>query len=237
MHQTQSETAMHLAETAVTDAQAAGNEHSLAVALHMRGITHVQDMEAAHADFEASFERFDAIGDALWAGNVQNSLGQTDLQMGDFASARKHLAAAYDASVALDNRLALPGILAGFGVTSLLDGDARAAVAYFVEAFLASRATDSIFTVVESALGVAISVGALGRVRDAAMVHGVCDAWAHRLHHVLAPAHAMWREHEHARLRSELGDVAFDIAYEEGYELEPATFSALLRTFAADTSA
>src|SRR6185503_7875137 len=103
-----------------SDAYAAADDHRVAVALHMRAITLMpRDVVAASADFEESLRRFHAIGDGLWHGNVLNSLAENALAAGDLVLARQRLESAYESATALDNRVVLPGILAGLAVVAL----------------------------------------------------------------------------------------------------------------------
>ena len=106
-------------------------------------------------------------------------------------------------------------------------GSPPAARQHFFDSLETARVTDVRLYLDGSLLGLALATSAIGETTVAATLHGVADAQCERAGRVLEVLEAGLRDRDHARLRADLGDAEFDVAYRRGHTLSPADGIAL----------
>jgi tetratricopeptide (TPR) repeat protein len=207
---------LSLVDEALPVARKLGDPRPAAIILNHKGCA----LDGIGEDGRASFEESAALcrlsGDRRGAAAGFGNIGVAALYAGDLEAASQRFAEAVEVFEALGERRGLALCTLNAGFVEYLKGDQKAACQRFREGLDTARRIGARPLVAYAILGRALSATASGDVRRAATMHGVFDAIFNELGAAVEPLEARLRDDDHARLRTRVGDDAFDDAYNQG---------------------
>jgi ATP/maltotriose-dependent transcriptional regulator MalT len=187
-----------------------------------------RDPAGAGGDVAAALRLFREAGDRLHVGVMLSNLSDYELWTGDLDAARRHLAESLDIARALNNRYgAVHGTL-NLGLAEYLGGSLGAAEALFTESLDVARRMGMKAQIAYSLLGLAMAGRGGADPGWSARLHGAADQALADLGHSLEPVEARLADLDRQRLRTAMGDGAFDAEYTVGRALDPAQVLATL---------
>ncbi len=186
------------------------------------------DLDAAFADNQEVLTLSRAAGDNYRLALTLANLGVYELAAGELGAARAHLQEATTLADNLGYQNMSVGLLQNLGLVDLVDADPGNARRLFLGSLDTARITGVKSSYVHAALlGLALAAGADGDPAVAATLHGVADEQYEQAGRVFEAAEGGLRDRDHARLRTRLGDAAFEAAYRHGRTLSQADAIAL----------
>src|SRR5262249_39635875 len=151
------------------------------------------------------------------------NLGIYELAAGEPGAARRHLQEAITLADDLGYLNMSVGLQQNLGLVDLIDADPRSARRRFLTSLDTARATGTRSSYFHAALlGLALAAGADGDPAVAATLHGIADEHYEQAGRAFEAAEGALRDRDHARLRTRLGDAAFEAAYARGRTLSQA---------------
>ena len=230
LHQGQPAAGIRLAESGLGLARRLGDLHLTARLLSARAsVNHAEgDHESAARDTGEALSLFRQAGDQLQTGQMLGNLGYHELSTGDLDAARSHLAEALDISRALNDRFAAVYQTFNLGLAELLGGSPEAAGALFAESLDVARHTGMRAQVAYALIGLALVGWGGADPGWLAQVHGTAEQALANLGEALEPLEARLAAQDRQRLRTVMGDRAFEAEYAAGRTLDPAQVLAAL---------
>jgi DNA-binding CsgD family transcriptional regulator/tetratricopeptide (TPR) repeat protein len=224
LRQGQPGAARPLIESGLSLAHRLGDPHLTARVLSTRLYATCIDGDPADATQDAveAVRLFRQAGDRLKAGAILGNLGYVQLSAGNLNAARGYLTEALDIARALDDR---DGIVYGslnLGLAHYLDGSLDAAGALFAESLGLARRMGMKRQVAYPLIGLALA-GHGGASRGwAARLHGAADQALAELGETIDPLEGRLADLDRQRLRTVMGDAAFEAEYTAGRTLDLA---------------
>jgi len=235
LRQGQPGAALPLIEQGLGLAHRLGEPHLAARLLSVRShAEYVEDDPAGAArDTAESLRLFRQAGDRLQVGALLGNLGNYELSAGDLQAARRHLAESLDIARALNDRDGIVYETFNLGLAEYLDGSPGAAEALFAESLNLARCMGMRANAAYALIGLALAARGGADPGWSARLHGAADQVLAELGHALQPLEARLADLDRQRLRTAMGDEAFEAAYTAGRTLDPAR----VLTSATDTAA
>jgi predicted ATPase/DNA-binding CsgD family transcriptional regulator len=230
MHQGQPAAGIRLAESGLGLARRLGDLHLTARLLSARAsVNHTGgDHESAARDTGEALSLFRQAGDQLQTGQMLGNLGYHELSAGDLDAARGHLAEALGISRALNDRFATVYQTFNLGLAEFLGGSPEAAGALFAESLDVARHTGMRAQVAYALIGLALVGWGGADPGRLARLHGAAEQALASLGEALEPLEARLAAQDRQRLRTAMGDQAFEAEYAAGRTLDPAQVLAAL---------
>jgi predicted ATPase/class 3 adenylate cyclase/DNA-binding CsgD family transcriptional regulator len=178
------------------------------------------DPLAARADHEEALRLHRVLSNLQGIAAVENDLGDLAIHEGDITGAREHLQESLSASRQVGDESTTAIATVNLGLVEYLDGNALRARDACLDGLVIGRRIGSRVAVSYALLGLALAATAAGEPRSAARLHGALDRSVEQLNPLLfEPTEVELRDADLARLRTELGDAAFEEARERGCEM------------------
>ena len=209
------DSALPLIEEGLGLARRLGEPHLTARLLAARAFA--VDVEGDHAaaarDAAESLRLYRQAGDRLQVGTMAGNLGYAELSLGDLDSARTHLLESLDIARALNDQYGVVYDTFNLGLAEYLNGSLDAAEALFTESLdLATRLRMTASTAY-ALIGLAMADTSQARTSRSARLHGAADQALAELGETLEPLERGLRDRDCQRLRSAMGNQAFDAEY------------------------
>ena len=213
--------ALPLIEEGLALARQLGEPHLTARLLAARAFA--VDIEGEHAaaarDAAESLRLYRQAGDRLQVGTMAGNLGYVELSLGALDSAREHLHESLDIARALDDQYGVVYDTFNLGLAECLNGSLNAAEALFTESLdLATRMRMTASTAY-ALIGLAMADTSGTRTSRSARLHGAADQALAVLGETLEPLERGLCDHDCQRLRSTMGQKAFEAEYATGKSL------------------
>jgi non-specific serine/threonine protein kinase len=224
VRQGQPRAALPLIEEGLGLARGLGEPHLTARLLSSRGYaTNVAgDAAAAARDAAEAVRLCRQAGDRLQLGTMLSNLSDFELLAGDLDAARRHLAEALDIARSLNARDSTVIGTFNLGLAEYLGGSPGAAEALFAESLALARRLGMKRHAAYALIGLAL-VGRGGADPGwSARLHGVADQALADLGHALQPLEGRLADLDRQRLRTAMGEAAFDAEYTAGRGLDLA---------------
>jgi predicted ATPase len=211
---------LELTGEALALAQATADPHLTAVLLIERGSSPQLGHEERASANEMSLELSRRAGNKVLLLRTVNNLGYLEIEAGEISSARLRLTEGVRIAREIGDRRGLSFNSCTLGFASYLaDADADARTMFDESLAIAQRDDDQLM-VAYAHLGLALVASRAGDARAAATLHGAADAVHDRLGTRFDSLESGLRDADLARLRTSLGDAAFQTAYDAGYTPE-----------------
>jgi predicted ATPase/class 3 adenylate cyclase/DNA-binding CsgD family transcriptional regulator len=240
LHQGKPVDALPLIEQGQDLARRLGDPH-LAARLHSARAyaTNFQgDHAGAARDYLRSLQLYRQTGDQRAVGQLLANLGNAELSAGDLDAARRHLAESLDIARTLNNRYGIPFAASNLGLAEYLCNSLGAAEALFAETLDVAIRTGVKRHTAYALIGLALTSHGRADPGWSARLHGAADQALEDQGHALEPLEARLADVDRQRLRTVMGDAAFEAEYAAGRTLDPAeVLSALGRKDAAQVQA
>lgn len=214
--------AISMATEAVELATQVSETHLLARAYDVRAAARQeQDPDMARSDYKRALSYCESSADHEGHASTLNNLAVLELEQGRYDAARSHFARGLQVARQTHSVGILPYLEYGRGMADVLDGDALAAEAAFVNVLGLARHTGQRSLIAYAALGIAVTSAGPGTGRQlrAAVLHGAADALFEELRETPEPIEARLRERALGILRTRLGDQ-FEKQYAVGWHLQ-----------------
>jgi len=217
-------TALPLIEQGLELARRLGEPHLAARLLSARSHTAyvAGDPAGAARDTAEALRLFRQAGDRLQAGALLGNLGNYELSEGDLDAARRHLAESLDIARALNDRDGIVYETFNLGLAEYLDGSPGAAEVLFAESLELARRMGMRANAAYALIGLALAARGGADPGWSARLHGAADQALAELGHALQPLEARLADLDRQRLRTAMGDGAFDAEYATGRSLDVA---------------
>lgn len=204
------------AERCVALAREAGDPGWLAWPLAVLGnMLMLLDRSRARATFDEGLRWARIAGPIGEIGTLLNDLARLDEREGDLDAALRRLTEALEVCRRASNRFNEPVIYCNLGFVRYRLGDPAAAAAFLASASQAAR-YGAIPMLATSLVGLALCQSAAGDAPGAARLHGMANAIAAAVGEDPDDDEVALIDGDLARLRAELGDRAFEEAYDAG---------------------
>jgi predicted ATPase/class 3 adenylate cyclase/DNA-binding CsgD family transcriptional regulator len=230
LHQGQPGAALLVIEQGLGLARRLGEAYLTARLLSARAFA--ADVEGDHAgaarDAAESLRLFRQAGDRLGMGQMLGNLAYYELSAGDLDAARRHLAESHDIARPLNDRYSIVHTTFHLGLAEYLGGSPGAAEALFAESLDLARRTGMRAMMAYALIGLALAGRGGADSGWSAWLHGAADQALADLGHVLQPLEERLAGLDRQRLRTAMGDGAFDAAYAAGRALHLAQVLAAL---------
>jgi tetratricopeptide (TPR) repeat protein len=210
------------AEEGLRVARSIGDPHLVARLLLAWGTAPSLSLADRVRAFEEGFELFRQAGDRTRCGRCLANQAYWELNGGQIAAARTHMAAAVAVAKEMRDQWGECGYGLNLGLAAHLDGDDAEAKAIFRECLRVAEQIGVPVWAAYAQLGLALVASRAGDPRAAATLHGAADAINERLGTRFESLEAGLREADIAGLRDTLGEPAYHMAYEEGHSAEAA---------------
>jgi predicted ATPase/class 3 adenylate cyclase/DNA-binding CsgD family transcriptional regulator len=216
-------------DQAVALARTTGDRLLIAYVLGHRAVFKGEDgdLDAAFADHQEILTLSRAAGDNYRLAITLANVGIDELAAGELRAARAHLAEASMLAEDLGYQHLSEGVRENLGFVDLIDAEPGNARRLFTDILATARITGVMSYVHGALLGLALAAGADGDPTVAATLHGVADEQYEQAGRAFVAIEAGLRDRDHARLRAELGEAAFEVAYRHGRSLGQADAIAL----------
>ena len=216
-------------DNAVGLARAAGDPRLIAYILGRRAVfqSEAGNLDAAFADNQEAITLSRAAGDNYRLATTLANLAIDEYATGKLGAARAHLQEASTLADNLGYQNLSAGLRQNLGLVDLIDGQPHSARRHFLDSLDTARVTGVTSYVHGALLGLALAAGADGDPTTAATLHGVADEHYEQAGRAFEALEAGLRDHDHARLRTTLGDAAFEAACARGRTLSQADAIAL----------
>ena len=176
----------------------------------------------AAADAAEALRLFRRAGDRQHVATLLGNLGNYELSTGDLDAARIHLSEALNICRALNHRDGIAYQTLNLGLAEYLGGSTATAGSLFAESLELTRRMGIKALNAYALLGAAL-VGHSGTDPAwSARLHGAADQALADLGRILEPLEAQLAALDRQRLRTAMGDEAFDAEYAEGRTLDLA---------------
>jgi predicted ATPase/DNA-binding CsgD family transcriptional regulator len=159
-------------------------------------------------------------GDRHQVGQILGNLGNYELSAGDLDAARHHLAESLDIARVLGNRYGAVHQTFNLGLAEYLAGSPEAAEALFTESLDLARRAGTRLQVAYTLIGLALTSRGGADPGWSARLHGAADQALAELGGALEPLEGRLAGLDRQRLRTALGDEAFDGEYAAGRTLD-----------------
>jgi predicted ATPase/class 3 adenylate cyclase/DNA-binding CsgD family transcriptional regulator len=221
-------------DEAVGLARATGDPRLLAEVLGRRAVckVHVGDLDAGLADLEETLTLSRATEDNYRLASTLANLGVNRFAAGELPAARAYLQEACMLADSRGYQNLSAGLRENLGFVDLMDADPRSARRLFLDILNTARITGIKPYVLGAILGLALAAGADGDPAVAVTLHGVADELHEQAGRAFEAIEVGLRDRDRARLRTRLGDAAFEAAYRHGRTLSQADAIALATTTA-----
>ena len=223
------DTALPLIEEGLGLARRLGEPHLTASLLAVRAFA--VDVEGDHAgaarDCAESLLLYRQVGDRLQVGTMVGNLGYAELSLGDLDSARRHLLESLDIARALNDHYGVVYMTFNLGLAEYLSGSLRAAEAFFAESLDQARRVRVMAGTAYALIGLAMAGAGGTQPGRSARLHGAADQALKVLGETLEPLEGRLRDLDCQRLRSAMGDEAFEAEYAAGKALTAEEILAL----------
>jgi predicted ATPase/DNA-binding CsgD family transcriptional regulator len=186
------------------------------IAAHAEG-----DPAGAARDTVEALRLFRQAGDRLLMGQMLSNLGNFEMAAGDLDAARSHLAEALDIARALNDRSGLANQTFNLGLAEYLGGSPEAASALFAESLDLARRAGMRPVTAYALVGLAMASRSGADLGWSARLHGAADQALADLGESLDPLEARLARLDRERLRTEMGDEAFEAECAAGRTLDP----------------
>jgi predicted ATPase/class 3 adenylate cyclase len=213
--------AQGLSVASVAVARSTGNTQLIGELLHFAGLEEAG--EEARRLHEEALANFRASGDMLFVANELHSLSGIDLIAGRTAAACAALEQAIALVEELGDEVFLYGFRSDLSTMLLIDGQYDRAAPLLRQCLLVAHRTGMLLDVSQVIFGWACLAAWQGEQELAARLFGAADT---DLRAAMADASIQWTEpeqkltkREHAKLREQLGEVAFEAAFRSGTSL------------------
>jgi predicted ATPase/DNA-binding CsgD family transcriptional regulator len=184
------------------------------------------DVEGDHAgaarDAAESARLFRQAGDRLGVGQMLGNLGHYELSADDLDAARRHLAESLDIACPLNDRYSIVHTTFNLGLAEYLGGSPGAAGALFAESLDLARRMGMRAMMAYALIGLALAGRGGADSGWSARLHGAADRTLADLGHALQPLEERLAGLDRQRLRTAMGDAAFDADYTAGRTLDLA---------------
>jgi predicted ATPase/DNA-binding CsgD family transcriptional regulator len=235
LRQGQRDTALPLIESGLGLARRLGEPYLTARLLSGRAhaLTAGGDPAAAVRDTAEALRLYRQAGNRLQMQAMLGNLGYYALSAGDLDAARRYLAESLEISRELNTS---DGIVHGtfnLGLAEYLGGSPDAAGALFAETLDLARRTGMKANMAYALLGLALVGRGGADPAWSARLHGAADQALADLGYVVEPLEARLADTDRRRLRTAIGDAAYEAEYAAGRALDPARVLEL----ATDTAA
>jgi len=209
--------ALEHVNTAISLARGEGDGSILGFALSVRSsIIFFDDRDQAHRDSEEAITLLEQAGDRKRLSGTLCRLGLLELEAGAFDEASRHLQHVRALALELDDGGLLPFIHFGLGFCALFGheeiGSARA---FFGDSLLSAIRVEDGASGAYAVLGLAFCAVAEGDPR-AASLHGLAAGLLEHHGEELDTLEKSRQVEEHERLRHELGEADFEVAFGAG---------------------
>ena len=215
------DTALPLIEEGLGLARRLGEPHLTASLLGVRAFA--VDVEGDHAgaarDCAESLLLYRQVGDRLQVGTMVGNLGYVELSLGDLDSARGHLLESLDIARALNDHYGVVYMTFNLGLAEYLSGSLRAAEAFFAESLDHARRMRVMAGTAYALIGLAMAGDGGAQPGRSARLHGAADQALKVLGETLEPLEGRLRDLDCQRLRSAMGDEAFEAEHAAGEAL------------------
>ena len=217
------------ADEAVALARATGHSTRLVVALGHRAVFKAEtgDLDASLADYHEVLHLARASGDNYTLAVTLVNLGVDQVTAGEFPAALAYLQDALKVAEAHGYQHLSAAAEMNLGFAYLMNADAASARRLLVGVLDRARATSEMTWVHSALLGLALAAGADADPAVAATLHGAVDHQYEQAGQAFDVKESKMRSSDHARLRTALGEAAFDAAYAHGRTLSRADAVAL----------
>jgi tetratricopeptide (TPR) repeat protein len=211
-----------LAQRAIDIARTTGDRQLLGEMLRCLALVEPSAEENRKLRAEALY-CFRQSGDELLAADELHRLYVLDIAEGGVEEARLHLEAAIAAAEGLGDEIYLYRFRQDLVILLLLEGRHGDAVPLVRRCLQVARRSGIRLDVCEVLFGAACCAAWQGNLHKAAQLHGAADV---RIRYAIADGSISWhpleeglRVSEQSRLRGVLGEVHFDVAYQQGAQL------------------
>ena len=176
---------------------------------------YLTDAERARTT-EKSLELSRQAGNKVLHLRALNNLSYLEMEAGEISAARARLAEGVRLAREIGDRRGLSFNSCTLGFASYLDGADTEARAMFDQSLAIARRNGDQLMVAYANLGLALVASRAGDAQTAATLHGAADAIHDKLGTHLDSLESRLRDADLTRLRSALGDTAFETAYNSG---------------------
>jgi predicted ATPase/DNA-binding CsgD family transcriptional regulator len=224
LRQGQRAEALPLIEQGLELARGVGSSHLTAFLLTTRAHASYAagDTVGAAADAAEALRLFRQAGDRQHVATLLGNLGNYEMSTGDLDAARTHLSESLSIHRALNHRDGIAYQTLNLGLAEYLGGSTARAGDLFAESLDLTRRMGIKGLTAYALLGAAL-VGHGGTDPAwSARVHGAVDEVLADLGRILEPLEAQLAARDRQRLRTAMGDEAFDAEYAEGRTLDLA---------------
>ena len=180
------------------------------------------DHAGAARDVAEALRLFRQAADRQQAGRMLTNLSDYELWTGDLDAARGHLAESLDITRALNDRYGAVYATFNLGLAEYLGGSPGAAETLFAETLDLARRTGLKSHVAYGLIGLALAGRGGADPGWSARLHGAADQALADLGHTLEPVEARLAGLNRQRLRTAMGDGAFEAEYAAGRTLDLA---------------
>ncbi len=177
------------------------------------------DHTAAARDAAESLRLYRQAGDRLQAGTMAGNLGYAELSLGDLDGARNHLHESLDIARALSDQYGVVYNTFNLGLAEYLNGSLSAAEALFAESLDLAAHMRMTASTAYALIGLAMTSTSGAGTSRSARLHGAADQALAQLGETLEPLERGLRDRDGQRLRSAMGDEAYDAEYNAGTSL------------------
>jgi predicted ATPase/DNA-binding CsgD family transcriptional regulator len=216
--------ALPLIESGLGLARRIGEPHLTARLLTARSYATYADGDSVGAvrDGAESLRPSRQAGDRIQLGQMLGNLGNFELSAGDLDAARGHLAEAVDIARGLNDRDGIMYQTFNLGLAEYLGGSLAAARALFAESLGLARHMGMKVNMAYALLGLALAGRGGADPGWSARMHGAADRALADLGRTLEPLEGRLADVDRRRLRSAIGDGAFEADYAAGRTLDLA---------------
>ncbi len=214
-------TARVLLDESVGLARESGDVAQIYVSLMALGSLdyHTGNYPAGQAIFADLLARAREGGYDLLISNASYMLGEAARVQGDYARARQWLEEGLAIRDKLDNPIGTDNIFVALGRVAATEGHYREARLHLTEALVLARKSETTFPLAHCLLGFAALARVVGQGQNAARWLSTVNTRHSFVYRVITPDDRPEFEREREALRTQLGDEAFNVAWEAGSKL------------------
>ncbi len=174
---------------------------------------------AAEVGAREALAIFRAMDNRFGIARVLQNLAVMEVKRGDLRAARDHISECLELGETMRGPGWLHGTLFNRGLLELQENDAVSAKRTFTEALTVAGRVGARPNVAFALLGLSFCAAMTHEQSKAATLHGAADHCFQTLGESLDSTLDGYRMHDQRRLRTEMGDLAFDAAYSSGLSL------------------
>jgi hypothetical protein len=197
------------------------DQHLAGYLLSMKGVALDQVGDDGVPAYQEALELFHRTGNGIRACSVLNNIACREIAAGGLDDACVHLEEALESALKLGDRELVSYIMGNLGLVAYLQEDDALAHDRFLQSLALALRNGYQSQLGYALLGLALTSTRAGNLAHAATLHGFIDALLTQLGEQFQAPECDLRESDHKRLRSMLGDAAFETAYTAGEVLGP----------------